>query len=485
MPIILGSNLLYDKVSIMKKISVNLILLIIGLTAIISCKSPTESESNSILISGIVVFKGDDSPISNAIVRVIDSEPEIIVFTGANGTFSFEYDSDESVTLELEVRKEGFLSITSELLAIPGRDIEIPALKLETPDGEAPPVQPGVSGPPSNIVLLQASEESIRVIETGGNENATFTFEIRDGNGQPVDIDNSVEVRFSFGGHPDGGEFLHPESVETDENGHAVTTLTSGTIAGVVQVVAEFTKPDGTLARSKPVNLSIHSGLPDADHFAIASTNFNMPGNILNVSNTILAVVGDKYGNMVETGTAVYFTTTGGIVQGSSLTDDLGNASVSLITAPPFPTHPQFGPGFATVSARTADENNQTIETSTLVLFSLSPRINASPNVVEVENGGSQTFFYSVSDIHGNPMVAGTTITVEVEGENLEVIGDVSITLPDTQVAGPNTTEFQFTLSDSDPENELVKPVQITITSSGPNGETSRTITGTTKLLGK
>jgi hypothetical protein len=467
----------------MNKYLVATFLLIIGLAVLSSCKTPTENDSNAILISGIVVFKGDDSPISNAIVRVIGSDPEIIVFTEINGRFSFEYDAIESATLLLEVRKEGFLAKSTELLAVPGRDIEIPAIKLETPDGEAPPVQPGISGPASNIVLLQASEESIRVIETGGNENATFTFQIRDSSGLPVDLDNSVEVRFRFGGHPNGGEFLHPESVQTNESGLAVTTLTSGTISGVVQVVAEFTKSDGSVATSKPVNMSIHSGLPDADHFAVTSATLNMPGNILNVPNNILAVVGDKYGNMVQTGTAVYFTTTGGIVQGSALTNDLGNASVTLITAPPYPNHPQLGPGFATVTARTADENYQTIEQSTLVLFSLFPQISVTPNVVDVPNGGSQTFFYSVADVNGNPMVSGTTITVEVEGENLEVIGDVNITLFDTQVAGPNTTEFQFTLSDSDPDNELVKPVQITITSKGPNGDAVRTITGTTKIL--
>lgn len=457
------------------------VFVILGLLAVYACKSPTESTSDPITISGYVIAQSDNSPIPNAIVRVINPPPEIVTVTGADGSFSFEMIVDSTFTVSLEVRKEGFLTKVTELLAIPERDIEVPSIKLSTTDDDDPFV-PGVSGPPATIVLSALSHSTISVRETGENENATFVFEVRDAEGRPVDANNSTEVRFAFGGHPNGGEFLYPLTAQTNASGQAATTLTSGTVSGVVQVVAEFTRDDGQFIKSKPVNVAIHSGLPDDEHFAVGSVILNMPGNILNVQNSIVALVGDKYGNMVQPGTMVYFTTDGGIVEGSSPTNELGAASVTLVTAPPFPVHPQFGPGFATVRARTVNEFEQTIEVSTTVLFSLSPQISVTPTSIDVPNGGSQTFFFTVSDVHGNPLVAGTQISVEVEGDDLDVVGDTGITLPDTQFSGVGTTNFQFTLFDTNPDEEIVKPVQVTIKVTGGNGAATATLTGTTRL---
>jgi len=96
--------------------------------------------------------------------------------------------------------------------------------------------------------------------------------------------------------------------------------------------------------------------------------------------------------------TAVYFTTTGGLVEGSALTNNVGQASVNLISSAPKPTHPTLGAGFATVTARTANENQQTIETGVIVLFSGIPQISVNPTVISVPQGGSQFFQYFVHD---------------------------------------------------------------------------------------
>jgi hypothetical protein len=479
----------------MKRIFFALLLAFLAAAAF-SCDSPTSSENDPIIVDGVVLDSESGDAIGNAIVRKFSPAPEVISITDADGRFSLELQVDSTYTALIEVRKEGFPLVNLDLLIIPDRDIILDPIFLgaaeeDDPDDPSDPDDPDdgdddntnePSGPPSNIVLLSVSSSAISVAGTGENENAAFEFEVRDANGRPVDIENQTEVRFAFGSQPDGGEFLEPMTALTNEAGIATTNLTSGTVAGVTQVVAEFTRADGAVIQSRPVGISIESGLPDQDHFAVATDNLNVPGNVLNVQNGITALAGDRYGNVVQPGTVVYFTTDGGVIQGSAPTNDLGSANVTMLTGSPFPEHPDFGPGFATVRARTANDNDETIETSTVVLFSLAPQIGITPAQVNVENGGSQTFTYTVSDIHGNPMVGGTSIEVGVEGDNLDVIGDVSITMPDTQGRGPGITQYEFTLTDADAETEEEKPVQITIEVSGPNGLAKRTITGTTKL---
>jgi hypothetical protein len=98
-----------------------------------------------------------------------------------------------------------------------------------------------------------------------------------------------------------------------------------------------------------------------------------------------------------------------------------------------------------------------------------------------VPNGGSQTINFTVSDQNGNPLSSGTKITVNVEGENMRVIGDVENELPDTMSKGVGTTAFQFTIVDDDSDNIVEEPVQVTIESKGPNGTAKLTLTGVTR----
>ena len=53
-------------------------------------------------------------------------------------------------------------------------------------------------------------------------------------------------------------------------------------------------------------------------------------------------LVGDKYNNPVQEGTAVYFTTSGGVVSTQAFTDDEGWARVKLFSGNPQPTIQRF-----------------------------------------------------------------------------------------------------------------------------------------------
>ncbi len=235
---------------------------------------------------------------------------------------------------------------------------------------------------------------------------------------------------------------------------------------------------NGTVIKSRPVLISIYGGFPDQNYFDIRSDKFNYPVyGVLGSPIDFHILVGDKYSNPVRPGTAVHFETTSGVIQGSSLTDSTGQASVTLWTQPyPNLNEQGYGVGFFRVTASTIDENNNTIQTSTVVLLSYNnPTISVIPNTFDIPNGGSQVFLYTIKDQNGNPLTEGTTISVSVPAEDhLALTGATNFILPDE--SGIN---FSFTASDSRPDSSGLHQAQITISTSGPNGDKSLTISGT------
>jgi len=323
---------------------------------------------------------------------------------------------------------------------------------------------------PASLTVVSISNDAIYVAGSGSVENTEIIFVVQDSLGNPLRTTNTVEVQFAIGAGPGGGEYIFPETGITNASGQINTNLQSGIKAGIVQIVA-LIDHDGKTIRSKPVSVAIHGGLPDAAHFGVAPEFLNFAGfNRIGEKMEITAIIGDKYGNIVAPGTAIYFTTDGGSIEGSALTDDLGFAKVTLVSNNPCPIHPTLGPGFATVTAQTADENQNIIEAQTIVLFSGVSEIFVSPTNVSVPNGGSQSFTYSVQDQNGNPLAPGTKITVSVTGEGVTALGDVSVTMPDTQSRGYGSTDFAFTLADSDAETIALKSVIVNISVDGPNG---------------
>ncbi|MDZ7715013.1 MAG: hypothetical protein U5J95_02255 [Balneolaceae bacterium] len=84
-----------------------------------------------------------------------------------------------------------------------------------------------------------------------------------------------------------------------------------------------------------------------------------------------------------------------------------------------------------------------------------------------------------VTDQNGNPLPPGTQFTVEV-GEGLDATGDANFTLGDYLFPGPGTTEFSFSVTDTDEEASDVGGTSITVRVTTPAGKTaSTTIDGT------
>ena len=339
-------------------------------------------------------------------------------------------------------------------------------LRFETEQAE--PGQPG------SIYLESLTDNSIGVRATGQKEDTQLTFQVVDVNGNPLNNQNPVDVSFKFGSRPNGDEFISPQTARTNNLGQATVSLTSGTKAGTVQVVAETTDNNGRLIQSQPVPVVIHAGLPSQNHFTISAEQRNVVRSVVN-EYTITAFAGDRYGNTVPDNVAIYFETNGGFIQGAAYTSN-GRASAELTVANPIPRN-----GIATIKASTANDNQQTISTSTQMIFSGSPIITVSPSSINLGNGEDQTFTYTVKDSNGNPMVAGTSINVTVEGQDIEVIGDTSVNLRDVNSDLSNIrnlTEFSFNVKDSDSETDEDTPVIITIEVDGPNGYASKRIEG-------
>ncbi|MDA3861657.1 MAG: hypothetical protein PF445_10555 [Melioribacteraceae bacterium] len=334
-----------------------------------------------------------------------------------------------------------------------------------------------ISGEPASIFLVSQSLDAIGVTESGSPETAQITFEVQDSSGTPIDIAHAIDVSFKFGAQPGGGEILAPSLVRTDDVGQVEVNLTSGTIAGAVQIIAEIDF-NGNIIRSKPVSIAIHGGLPDDSHFSIGPAQVNYPHlHKLAAVGSITALVGDKYSNPVRPGTAVYFSTEAGVVQGSGLTDEFGRTTVTLLSGDPQPNDPTYGPGFFYVTGETIDENDVQITTKTRVLYSGYPYIVIAPQAFNIADGGSQTFTYSVMDENGNPLAPGNTYSVAVQTDgDAAVSGDVSILMPDVQTGN---TSFSFTLYDSKPGEITAANATVTVTVNGPNGTASASVGGT------
>ncbi|MCX8056294.1 MAG: carboxypeptidase regulatory-like domain-containing protein [Ignavibacteria bacterium] len=454
-------------------ITINLLSILI-IVYFNSCgKSPTQPDSpqgDNVTLNGQVIDFETGQPVENAAVKIIADTAQYGVTTGADGKFSKTFKIVKSIDCKVIASKENYKGDTITVFAVPGRTVDVPTLKIEKLKATT------TSGLPASIVLVNQTFTSIGVRESGDNETTTLTFEVRDSSGNPIDITRSVTVNFTLGANPGGGLFIDPPSKKTNSQGRVSVNITSGTVAGVVQIIAEVNL--GTrIIRSKPVNVAIHGGLPDLEHFSLAAEYYNIPGLVLyGFTDKITAYVGDKYSNPVKPNTIVYFSTTGGIIQGSAKTDEMGIANAQLITALPIPIHPILGPGFATITASTANENNQVIKREITVLFSGYPSIlQINPTSFDIPNRGAQVFTYVVSDANGNPIAPGNTITVTVEG-NVKAQGDLSINMPDTQ--SRRWTQFSFVVQDADPDKDEANTVTIKIEVNGVSGYNSILING-------
>ena len=471
----------------------NSVILIVFVVALVlaGCDAFSSSDDGGIVtFSGTVVNSLTGVGVEDVFVTA-STDNDSLATTDADGRYTLSVEIDSTQELSLGFSKSGFIATNTTLLAVPERVIDVATVRLAPEDeNTVDPSDPTTSsGKASNILLFSQSASSIGVRESGSQEVAEIVFQLADSLGRPISLDNQVTVNFSFGVNPGGGEFIEPVSAETDASGRVRTNISSGLIAGPLQVVAVATV-DGRTIRSKPVAMAIHGGLPDDEHFGVVTEILNVARaySFWGIETNVTAFVGDQYFNPVRTGTAVSFTSSAGIIGGSATTGPDGRASVRIISGPPIPNHPEFGPGYVTITASTADRNEQEITAETLVLFSGTSNIVVPPGQGQLIIGASYEFF--VYDENQNPLASGTTITVLAEGTNIESFSNAGSPLTDNLFGDHNfestgttygRTRFVFGVNQGDQVDDMGNPVEpnveaVTIRVNSPNGNIERVV---------
>jgi len=403
--------------------------------------------------------------------------------TDASGAYSIVIDLTENeAQVELEASKVGYDVKAVSTYARKGETVEVPDITLEKLGGDSslvPTDTVTVSGDASHIEVSGSPDTHIYIKESGLKQTALIGFMVKDDKGVPVDEDHKVTVHFEILNGPDGGEYLFPETMET-QNGSVYTVLNSGIAAGVVQIQA-WADVNGTVIRTLPIRMAIYGGLPDENHFSVVMGKVNIAGRVhFGIIDQVTAFVGDKFSNPVAPGTAVYFSSDYALVEGAAVTDEMGRATVSFMSASPMPPDPANNP-FAIITAHTfTDTLGQkmiTAQTDVLLSANTAP-IQVSPTTFQYNDSNTPLHFnYTVSDIYGYPIVSESKISVSATDGTL--YGDVDIDQLDTQSIGAGTTDFSFTWA---PGDSLESPeVYITITVSTPsdgNGYASTSIVG-------
>lgn len=447
------------------------------------------SGSDTVIIAGQVIEAGSGNAINNAVVEVTEpANLQQTATTDSAGNFSFDVDpGTETVTVALEVSKQGFQSQTTSFKLAPETDVDDLSIELASSAGSGggggdgdddEDTVGGESGGPNSLELMSISNSSIAIRGTGGDEQSTFTFAVRDSAGRAVSQGYAVDFSIITG--PQGGEFINPSTGFTNSEGRVKASIASGDSAGVVKIQASVDRPNiGTTINSTPVLVAIGNGFPESENFRIAPVNRNFEAwNLIASSqstvnpNYIVASLGDYRNNPVLPGTAVDFTTTAGNITASAVTDDEGIAIAEIRPDGSTPTGHPSGIGFATVTARTVDINDNYITTEADVLLtSRNPSITLNPSTVTIPDGGSDTFTMTITDVNGYPVAAGSEIAVTTSEGISDNFG--SITLGDYVTAGAGRTQFTFTVADADDENPTEQNASITITVTLPSGSTT------------
>lgn len=435
-------------------------------------------------LQGTVRDLNNSQPILNAYVYLSLTNQTDSVYTGADGKFQFQIDLTKyaGTNASITVSKNGYHpQSTSFLLGSGATVLQDILLSRDTTVGIRDTSQSSLYA--HSIALISVSNEEVAVYGVGGVESSILTWEVRDSLGFPIDINHQDTVLFQLNGTPvAGGAYVSPAKALTNASGRVATTVNSGTVSGVLQFVATLhRRTDGVTLQSTPVIITVNAGLPDLAHFSVGPAALNFPGyDWINHTNQITVQVGDKYSNPVKVGTAVYFSTTGGVIAASGFTDATSHATVTLYSGNPRPSDPLLGVGFAWVRASTMGQGGAAVLDSVPVLFSgVAILSNVNPTTIAVPKGGaSGPIHFTVSDENGNPLAAGTQITVTLQytappnsGINITATGDVSVLLGDTQSRGAGITNFTFQVVDQTVGGVgSTIPVTAVISVTSPNG---------------
>lgn len=210
-------------------------------------------------------------------------------------------------------------------------------------------VLPATAG---SIRFASADTTNIALKGTGGfgrQEFSTLKFEVFDKTGNKV-AGSLIDFKFSDSntGSTVGGLALSPSFATSAADGSVTTLVSAGAIPTSVRVVATVRGSSPLLTTLSNI-LVISTGVPDQQHFSLATSIGNCEGwDVDTDCSYVTATVGDHFGNPAPDGTAVNFTTEGGVIGASCVTGSLPPPGATPLGQT---TNSGVGPGSGTCTA--------------------------------------------------------------------------------------------------------------------------------------
>jgi hypothetical protein len=208
-----------------------------------------------------------------------------------------------------------------------------------------------VPGDPYDMTITY-SPTFMYVKDTGKNATVSITATVIDEKGNPVA--DSTDVRFRVWASPGDGDELSntPEGqphgytyMIPSVGGQSQVSYTAGTRSGSARIEATVFDEEGMQIVDRiSTEIVIFGGPPyienifdqTTSHLTVATHRLNI-WHILDTTQ-VTVMVGDKYNNPVQEATAVYLTTSGGVVTTLAYTDINGIATAQLQAGNPQPT---------------------------------------------------------------------------------------------------------------------------------------------------
>ncbi len=162
-----------------------------------------------------------------------------------------------------------------------------------------------------SISFTQQEQITLNVANTGGTDSAILRVKLKDINGNLIDYPQEVYFRIVNVNPPAGANLNnHPVTdsvLVISTGGEAQVSVNSGSESGILIIRASCIAKDGRWIHATKANIVIHAGPPAEVKPFIGgfNTGQNMGGGLWRV--VAGAVVKDRYGNPVETGTSVFF----------------------------------------------------------------------------------------------------------------------------------------------------------------------------------
>ena len=403
-----------------------------------------------------------------------------------------------------------------------------------------------VPGPPLSIDL-EFEPKTVGIQGSGRNVTLIITAFVKDDKNNAV-ADNNL-VQFELIGITDSEASLSPSIPEDNHvsepvptvNGSAKVAFHAGTISGTVRIKATIIDEDGNAIipeiSSETTEFQVFSGPPYLDMSdpsdPFTESRMTLSGGPLNIyagelnsedsKSSIGILIGDKYNNPVPAGTAVWVTSTGGIIttstgftesvpseiEGITVSEQAtqvyeGITYVTLYAANPFPTllnsstlpnpnasygepaefniadilmaegfgdfdgDENYNNGIAIISAYSKGLDNQDRQVIVWnyvpIIFSLGvDTFTVVPDLTTLGVGEITYITVTIQDMNGNPVVGGSEIAFET---TLGALTDTRI-----ETGTPGRTQYRIALTNNlDPDTDEPGETVITARLTSPNG---------------